>query len=134
MHLLDCDYSPIQSPLHPSSSKRLHTKDNDADLESGEEEPQSAVSAIHALAGYANLQTMKIDGFLKHQPVIILIDAESTNNFMDSKVATRLTLRIEDCSRFDVKVPDGDPEIREIITKLEEEPSSVAHYNWDSKD
>ncbi|RWW73296.1 hypothetical protein BHE74_00018845 [Ensete ventricosum] len=28
MYLLDCDSSPIQSPLHPSSSKRLHTKDN----------------------------------------------------------------------------------------------------------
>ncbi|RRT31449.1 hypothetical protein B296_00048329 [Ensete ventricosum] len=25
MHLLDCDSSPVQSPLHPS---RLHTKDN----------------------------------------------------------------------------------------------------------
>ncbi|RWW49156.1 hypothetical protein BHE74_00044714 [Ensete ventricosum] len=62
---------------------------------------------MHALAGYANTQTMKIDGFLKHQPITVLIDTGSTNNFMDNKVAARLTLRIEDCSRFDVKVADG---------------------------
>ncbi|RWW69877.1 hypothetical protein BHE74_00022487 [Ensete ventricosum] len=47
---------------------------------------------------------MKTDGFLKHHP---LIDTGSTNNFMDSKVAARLTLQIEDCSRFGVKVADG---------------------------
>ncbi|RWV96227.1 hypothetical protein GW17_00041079 [Ensete ventricosum] len=49
---------------------------------------------------------MKIDDFLKHQPVTILVDTRSTNDFMDSKVASRLMLRIEDCSRFHVKVAD----------------------------
>ncbi|RWW84880.1 hypothetical protein BHE74_00006490 [Ensete ventricosum] len=50
---------------------------------------------------------MKIEVFLKHQPVTILIDTGSTNNFVDNKVAARLTLQIKDCSRFDVKVADG---------------------------
>ncbi|RWW54685.1 hypothetical protein BHE74_00038721 [Ensete ventricosum] len=50
---------------------------------------------------------MKIDGFLKHQLITILIDTGSTNNFMDNKVATRLTLQIEDCNRFGVKVVNG---------------------------
>ncbi|RZS27886.1 hypothetical protein BHM03_00061425 [Ensete ventricosum] len=47
---------------------------------------------------------MKIEGFLKNQPVIILIDTRSTNNVMDSKVAARSTLRIEDCSSQGKKV------------------------------
>ncbi|RWW65141.1 hypothetical protein BHE74_00027574 [Ensete ventricosum] len=42
---------------------------------------------------------MKIEGFLKHQAVIILIDTESTDNFMDNKVVARSMLQIEDCNR-----------------------------------
>ncbi|RZR99831.1 hypothetical protein BHM03_00029455 [Ensete ventricosum] len=82
----------------------------DVDLESKEdtkEEPQPAISTVHALVGYANPQTMKIDGFLKHQPVTILIDIGSTNNFMDNKVVARLMLQIIDCGKFDVKVADN---------------------------
>ncbi|RZS05594.1 hypothetical protein BHM03_00036130 [Ensete ventricosum] len=41
---------------------------------------------------------MKIEGFLKQQLVIILIDTGSTINFMNSKVAARLMLLKEDCS------------------------------------
>ncbi|RWW75236.1 hypothetical protein BHE74_00016747 [Ensete ventricosum] len=80
------------------------------DLEPGEdtkEDPQPADCMAHALAGYANPQTMTIMGFLKQQPVIILIDTGSTNNFVNNKVVARLTLQNEDCSRFDVKVADG---------------------------
>ncbi|RWW69315.1 hypothetical protein BHE74_00023094 [Ensete ventricosum] len=36
-----------------------------------------------------------------NQPITILIDTGSTNNFMDNKVAARLILRIEDAT--------GDP-------------------------
>ncbi|RWW78173.1 hypothetical protein BHE74_00013620 [Ensete ventricosum] len=44
---------------------------------------------------------MKIGGFLKQQhPVTILIDVESTNNFMDSKVVAQSMLHIENCSRI----------------------------------
>ncbi|RZS17013.1 hypothetical protein BHM03_00049106 [Ensete ventricosum] len=38
---------------------------------------------VHELADYANLQTMKIGGFLKQQPITVLIDTGSTNNFMN---------------------------------------------------
>ncbi|RRT56711.1 hypothetical protein B296_00044670 [Ensete ventricosum] len=71
-------------------------KPEDADLESKEEDTeeksQSTVCIVHALSDYANLQTMKIDGFLKHQLVTILVNTGSINNFMDSKVASLLTL------------------------------------------
>ncbi|RRT51990.1 hypothetical protein B296_00034542 [Ensete ventricosum] len=50
---------------------------------------------------------MKIRGFLKQQPITILIDTGSTNNLMNNKVATWMTLQIEECSRFNVKVADG---------------------------
>ncbi|RRT44306.1 hypothetical protein BHE74_00040136 [Ensete ventricosum] len=48
----------------------------------------------------------KVGGLLK-QLITVLIDTGSTNNFMNRKVAARMALHIEDCSRFDVKVTDG---------------------------
>ena len=50
---------------------------------------------------------MKVGGLLKQQPITVLIDTGSTNNFLNSKVAARMTLHIEGCSKFDVKVADG---------------------------
>ncbi|RRT57618.1 hypothetical protein B296_00018022 [Ensete ventricosum] len=47
-----------------------YPKPKDVNLESeeedAEEEPQSTISTVHALAGYTNPYTMKIDEFLKH--------------------------------------------------------------------
>ncbi|URE04495.1 hypothetical protein MUK42_34010 [Musa troglodytarum] len=72
-----------------------------------DEEQQPIDITMHALAGYANPQTMKVGGFLKQQPITILIDTGSTNNFMNSKVAVQMALPIENCSRLDVKIADG---------------------------
>ncbi|RRT81285.1 hypothetical protein B296_00002546 [Ensete ventricosum] len=93
--------------IEPADESEQEEEDLEHEKENAMEDPQPTVSTVHALAGYANPQIMKIEGFLKHQLVTILIDTRSTNNVMDSKVATRSTLRIEDCSRFDVKVADG---------------------------
>ncbi|CAL9098549.1 unnamed protein product [Musa textilis] len=41
---------------------------------------------VHVLVDYSNPQTMKAEGILEHQPITVLIDTGSTNNFMDSKV------------------------------------------------
>ncbi|RRT43587.1 hypothetical protein B296_00036916 [Ensete ventricosum] len=38
---------------------------------------------------------MKVGGLLKQQPITVLIDTGSTNNFLDHKVAARMTLQIE---------------------------------------
>ncbi|RRT50210.1 hypothetical protein B296_00017699 [Ensete ventricosum] len=80
-----------------------------------EEEPQPADYAVHALADYAvhaladysNTRMMKVGGLLKLQPITVLIDTGSTNNFLNSKVAVCMVLQIEGCNKFDVKVADG---------------------------
>ncbi|RRT56773.1 hypothetical protein B296_00022149 [Ensete ventricosum] len=82
------------------------SKHENEDLEQEEntkEDPQPANCTTHALVNYANPQTIKVEGFRKQQPVTILIESRSTNNFMNSKVATRLMLQNEDYSWFDVK-------------------------------
>ena len=45
------------------------------------------IHTVHALVGYSNPQTMKVGETLEHQHVIVLIDTDNTNNFMNSKVA-----------------------------------------------
>ncbi|CAL9087397.1 unnamed protein product [Musa textilis] len=62
---------------------------------------------MYTLVGYSNSQTMKVEEILEHQPVTVLIDTSSTNNFMDSKVADRLAYHIEDCDKFEVMIADG---------------------------
>ncbi|RWV82360.1 hypothetical protein GW17_00056145 [Ensete ventricosum] len=93
--------------MEPIEETKPEDVDRKSKEENTEEDPKLAIDIIHALASYVNPQMMKIEGFLKHQLVTILIDIGSTNNFVDSKVAARLTLQIKDCSRFDVKVANG---------------------------
>lgn len=45
---------------------------------------------IHTQHIYFNPQTMKIEGFLKHQPTTILIDIDNVSNFLDNKVVGML--------------------------------------------
>ncbi|RRT34109.1 hypothetical protein B296_00037715, partial [Ensete ventricosum] len=71
-----------------------------------EEEPQPADYVVHALVGYSNPQTMKVGGLLKQQPIIVLIDTCSINNFLNSKVTAHLALQIKGCKKFDIKVTD----------------------------
>ncbi|RWV79547.1 hypothetical protein GW17_00059300 [Ensete ventricosum] len=80
----------------------------DTTLEPKEKDtPQPATRRVHTLAGYTNLQKLKIEGFLEQQSIIILIDAGSTHNFVSSKVAANLMLQKEDYNRFIVKVANG---------------------------
>ncbi|RWV77123.1 hypothetical protein GW17_00062096 [Ensete ventricosum] len=75
--------------------------------EATEEELQPVDYAVHALDGYSNPQMMKVGGLLKQQPITVLIDTGSTNNFLNSKVAAHLALQIDGCKKFDIKIADG---------------------------
>ncbi|RRT63126.1 hypothetical protein B296_00000879 [Ensete ventricosum] len=68
----------------------------DTTLEPEKDTPQPATRTVPTLAGYTNLQKLKIEGFLMQQSVIILIDTGSTHNFMSSKVFAHLMLQKED--------------------------------------
>ncbi|RWV83977.1 hypothetical protein GW17_00054353 [Ensete ventricosum] len=83
-----------------------------------EEESQPADYAVHALADYSNPQMMKVGGLLKQQPITVLIDKGSDNNFLNSKVAARLVLQIKDpCTRSKLQL---------IL--------QVSHLKWKFKD
>jgi len=50
---------------------------------------------------------MKVNGFLKHQQVTILIDTGNTNNFIDESIAQNFSISTEDCEPFEVTLADG---------------------------
>lgn len=67
----------------------------------------SSTFTIHALAGYSNSLTMRVNGFIKHQPMMVLTDNGSTNNFMDIGITKQLSLPLKPCKKFEVTLVDG---------------------------
>lgn len=49
--------------------------------------PKEPVISLHALAGISSPQTLKIRGFIKHRPIVVLIDSGNTHNFIYQRVA-----------------------------------------------
>ena len=93
---------PIEEEIIKHPKESLEHEEEDV-----EEEPQPIESTIHTLAGYSNPQTMKVGGLLKQQAITILIETGNTTNFLNSKLAVQISLPIENCCRFDVKITDG---------------------------
>ncbi|RRT42593.1 hypothetical protein B296_00021950 [Ensete ventricosum] len=52
--------------IEPVDESEQEEEDLKHEEENMKEDPQSAFSTVHALAGYANRQKMKIEEFLKH--------------------------------------------------------------------
>ncbi|RRT35253.1 hypothetical protein B296_00052010 [Ensete ventricosum] len=93
---------PVEDEDNETSEKALEPKE-----EAMEEETPPANYAVHALAGYSNPRMMPVGGLLKQQPITVLIDTGSTNNFPNRKVAACLVLQIKSCNKFDIKVVNG---------------------------
>ncbi|RRT69246.1 hypothetical protein B296_00009755 [Ensete ventricosum] len=83
-----------------------HKEPEDVDPEPEKEDAETADHQHHTCPSRPRQPAIH-EGRRKLQPITILIGTGSTNNFIDNKVAARLTLWIEDCSRFDIKVADG---------------------------
>eukprot|EP00253_Pinus_taeda_P029380 PITA_29380 len=62
---------------------------------------------LHALAGISSPQTLKIRGFIKHRPIVVLIDSGSTHNFIHQKVAEVVHCFVRAVSNFQVQIADG---------------------------
>eukprot|EP00253_Pinus_taeda_P017771 PITA_17771 len=57
--------------------------------------------------GFLPPQTLKIRGFIKHRPVVVLIDSGSTHNFIHQKVAEIVHCFVRAVSNFPVQIADG---------------------------
>eukprot|EP00253_Pinus_taeda_P007083 PITA_07083 len=59
------------------------------------------------VARISSPQMLKIRGFIKHRPVVVLIDSGSTHNFIHQKVAEMVHCFVREISNFQVQIADG---------------------------
>jgi hypothetical protein len=102
----------IESVVEQVDSEESKQEDNDDVGDVGE-----VTCIVHALVGYSNPQTMKVSGILKSQPVTELIDTGSTNNFLDEGIAQKLSIHVEHCEPFEVKLADGGTSLAKVSDK-----------------
>ena len=62
---------------------------------------------MHALAGISSPQTLKIRGFVKHRPIVVLIDSHSMHNFIHQRVAEVVHCFVRVVCNFLVHIADG---------------------------
>ncbi|XP_028056715.1 uncharacterized protein LOC114260736 [Camellia sinensis] len=62
---------------------------------------------LNALTGTISYRTMKVRGNVKKHLIIILIDSESTHNFLSPAVAKRSNIETENTNSLPVSVDDG---------------------------
>nr|GEV09195.1 reverse transcriptase [Tanacetum cinerariifolium] len=63
--------------------------------------------SLHALSGVSTFQTMRVRGYVGKQPLHILIDCESTHNFLDTSAAKRLSCQLSATTPLRVDVANG---------------------------
>ena len=68
--------------------------------------PEEPIISLHALAGISSPQTLKIRGFIKHHPVVVLIYSGNTHNFIHQRVAEAVHCFVR-VSNFQVQIADG---------------------------
>eukprot|EP00253_Pinus_taeda_P002438 PITA_02438 len=95
------DYSSTEEDP-PLEEQEAIEEDNQKEIVSDD-----PVISLNALAGISSPQTLKIRGFLKHRPVIVLIDSGSTHNFIHQKIAEAAHCFVRAVSNFQVQIVDG---------------------------
>ncbi|XP_077242438.1 uncharacterized protein LOC143882945 [Tasmannia lanceolata] len=81
--------------------------DEDTSSKDAEENEEAVEISVHALMGSLAPKTMRIRGYIKRRPVVILIDSGSTHNFLDPRVAKRTGCMVQPTQSLKVNVANG---------------------------
>lgn len=71
-------------------------------------ESVNPIISLYALTGWAAPQTMHVMARIGPYKIIVLIDSESTHNFISTKLANMLQLLIKPTTAFTVRVANGE--------------------------
>lgn len=93
---------------------QLSEDKEDESSESDTEDGQEALAehnfniSLQALYGIPSMHTIRLQGFIKSQPVTILVDSGSTHSYLNSKIAKKLNLPITKSKNYEVTVANGE--------------------------
>ena len=126
MHVVWCgvrytrDHRCMKSQLYQllldeSDSKLLESDEFSNCVETVEELPGDETWAntpptisLHALLGLEDSQTMRLKGRIKQLSMMLLVDSESTHNFIDQSIVKRLGYPFQSVLGVSVTVANGD--------------------------
>jgi hypothetical protein len=92
----DDDVSPVEE---------LHQAD---DLPQPSDPPEvEPLISPHALTGFSTPQTLKSIGYIKHGKVIILVDNQSTHNFIHRCISHEINCYIHTINNFEIMIVNG---------------------------
>lgn len=83
--------------------------DNDEAIGAGTNLSYDPEISLHALTGWTAAKTMRVTAKIGHCEVVVLIDSDSTHNFISDKVAALLHLPVIPSEPFNVRVANGQP-------------------------
>lgn len=63
--------------------------------------------SLNAISGSLSPRTIRLEGWVKNQRVVILIDSGSTHNFLDPSILKKIQVEVLQTPRLQVKVVDG---------------------------
>jgi hypothetical protein len=63
--------------------------------------------SLHALPGISAPHTLKIKGYIKHRSVVVLIDNNSTHNFIHRMVVEDSNFFVSPVSNFQILIANG---------------------------
>lgn len=83
--------------------------------------PTDCGLSLHDLSGTEDLHTIKLSGILRGKPFQLLVDTDSTHNFISLALVKQLKLAIVKCSPLRVQLANGTS--TQCLTK-------VINLNW----
>lgn len=114
-HIMIAEPEPEPNPEDQLSLAMLDSGSSSQTLPEPDQELNSAEISLHALLGHTIPETLKVQGQLKHNPVVILIDSGCTHNFIQDRVAKQLNLPLHQSQSFQVLVGNGEELICDSI-------------------
>jgi hypothetical protein len=70
-------------------------------------ELEEPIISLHALKGISTLHTLKINGYIKHRSVVVLIDIDNTHNFVHHWVTEEVNCFVRPISNFQILITNG---------------------------
>ncbi|GJU48942.1 putative mitochondrial protein [Tanacetum coccineum] len=103
---LYCDQKYV--PGHKYSGRLFSLEIIEGSGELKEELAAHPQISLNAISGVKTFQTMRVKGQINNKPVNILIDCESTHNFLDVSTAKQIGCSIKESYPLQVTVPGGN--------------------------